>query len=89
MHSSNELQLGTFKITQLRLSPTRKPYGHPNIKWVARDLKSASNRVPIRETYFGLPERHNPNMDILSPENSFAEMILFWVLLLEKMPNMY
>ena len=66
----------------LRLSPTRKPYGHPNPKWVARDPKSASNRVPIRETYFGLPERHSPNMVILSPENPFAEMILFWILLL-------
>ena len=44
------------------LSPTKNPYGHPNPKWVARDPKSASNRVPIRETYFGLSERHNPNM---------------------------
>ena len=26
---------------------------------------------------FGLLERHNPNMDILSPGNSFAESILF------------
>jgi len=73
----------------LRLSPIRNPYGHPNPKWVARDQKSASNRVPIRETYFRLPERHNPNMGILSPKNPFAERILFWVLLLEKIPNMY
>ena len=73
----------------LRLSPTRNPYGHPNLKWVARDLKSASNIVLIRETYFGLPERHNPNMDILSPGNPFAERILFCVLLLEKIPNRY
>ena len=67
----------------------RNPYGHPNLKWVARDPKSASNRVPIRETYFGLPERHNPNMDILSSGNPFVERILFWVLLLEKMSNRY
>ena len=67
----------------------RNPYGHPNLKWVARDPKSASNRVPIRETYFELPERHNSNMGILSPENLFTEMIFFWVLLLEKIPNMY
>ena len=73
----------------LRLSPTRNPYRHPNQKSVTRDKKSVSNRVPIRETYFGLSERHNPNMSILSPENPFAETILFWVWLLEKMPNMY
>jgi hypothetical protein len=71
------------------MSPTRNPYGNPNPKWVARDPNSASNRVHIRETYFGLPKRHNPNMGILSPENPFAERTLFWVLLLEKMPNMY
>ena len=40
--------------TLVRLSPTMNPYGHPNPKWVARDLKSAFNRVPIREIYFGL-----------------------------------
>jgi len=33
--------------------------------------------VPIQEIYFELPEKHNPNMDIISPENPFAEMILF------------
>ena len=77
----------TFEF--LRLSSTWNPYGHLNPKWIARDLKSASNRVPIRETYFGLPERHNPNMSILCHGNLFVEMILFWVLLLEKMPNMY
>ena len=71
------------KSKGLRPSPIRNPYGHPNSKWVARDLKSASNGVPIRETYFGLPERHNPNMGIHSPRNPFAERILFWVLLLE------
>jgi len=73
----------------LRRSPTRNPFGHSNPKWVARDPKSASNRVSIQETYFRLPERHNPNMSILSPGNPFAERILFWVLLLEKMPNRY
>ena len=72
----------------LILSPTRNPYEHPNLKWVARDLKSASNRVPIWKIYFGLSEMHNPNMGILSPGNPFAEMILFWVLL-EKMLNRY
>jgi len=72
----------------MRLSPTRNPYGHSNPKWVAKDLKSASNRVPIWETYFGLSKRHNPNISILSLGNPFAEMIIFWVLLLEKMLNM-
>ena len=48
---------------------------HTNPKWIARGLKSAPNRVPIRETYFELSERHNPNMSILLPETSFAEMI--------------
>ena len=54
-----------------------------------RDPKSASNRLPIRETNFGLSKRHNPNMSILAPENPFTEIILFWVLLLEKMSNRY
>jgi len=63
----------TPTYAHVRLSPTGNPYEHPNPKWVARDLKSASNRVPIRETYFGLPERHNPNISIISPENPFAE----------------
>jgi hypothetical protein len=79
----------TVFSTLIRLSLTRNSYGNLNPKWVARGPNSTSNRVPIRETYFGLPERHNLNMDILSPGNSFAERILFWVLLLEKMPNRY
>ena len=51
--------------------------------------KLASNRLPIREIYFGLSDRHNTNISILFSENSFAEMILFWVMLLEKMSNGY
>ena len=47
---------------------TSNPYGHLNLKWVARDPKSSSNRVPIWETYFGLPDRHKPNLSILSPD---------------------
>jgi hypothetical protein len=43
---------------------------------------------PIEYLYarliFGLQQRHNPNMSILSPGDSFAERVLFWVLLLEK-----
>ena len=62
---------------QIRPTPTRNPYRHPNPKWIAIDLKSASNRLPIRKIYFTLPERYNLNMDILSPENTFAERILF------------
>jgi hypothetical protein len=73
----------------VRLSPTSDPYEHPYSKWVARDLKSASNRLPIRKIHFRLPERHNPNMSIFSLENPFAERILFWVMLLEKMSNEY
>ena len=73
----------------LLLTVSNKRPIYPNPKWVTSDPKSASNRVPIREIYFGLPERHNPNMGILSPVNPFAERILFWVLLLEKMPNGY
>ena len=61
----------------LRLSPIGDSYGHLNLKWVARDPKSSSNRVPIWETYFGLLERHNPNIGILSSRNPFTEMILF------------
>jgi hypothetical protein len=61
----------------LRLSPTSDPYGHPNPKWVVRDPKLTSNKLSIRETFFELSERHNPNMSILSPKNSFAEKIFF------------
>ena len=78
-----------MNIASLRPSTTRNLYGHSKPKWVVRDLKSVSNRVSIQETYFGLSERQNPNMDILSPGNPFAEMILFWILLLEKIPNRY
>ena len=53
------------------------PKENPNPKWVTSDPKSASNRVPIREIYFGLIERYNPNMSILSPVNLFTERILF------------
>jgi len=52
-------------------------------------IKLRIGRPKINETYFGLPERHNPNIDILSSGNPFREMILFLVLLLEKIPNMY
>jgi hypothetical protein len=74
-----------FSIIQHRwLSPTDDPYGHPNPKWILDGIVSASNRVPICETHFGLQQRHNSNMSILSPEDSFAGRVLFWVLLLEK-----
>jgi hypothetical protein len=79
----------TSNSATLRLSLIGDLYGYPNPKWVAGDSKSASNRVPIRETHFGLSERHNPNMSIISPRNPFAERILFWVLLLEKISNRY
>ena len=70
-------------------SPMVVPYGHPYLKWVSNDTVSASNRASICETYFGLQQRHNPNMSILSPGDSFAERVLFWVLLLEKTKNRY
>ena len=47
------------------------------------DTVSASNRIHIYETHFGLQQRHNPNMSILSPGDLFAERVLFWVLLLK------
>jgi hypothetical protein len=50
---------------------------------------SVSNRVSIYETYFELLQTHNPNMSILSPGDSFAEIILFWAMLLEKIKNGY
>ena len=59
------------------VSPTRNVHENSNSKWVARDLKLAFNRVPIQEIYFGLTERHNSNMGILSPKNLFAERIFF------------
>ena len=61
----------------LRRSPIGDSYGHPNLKWVAGDSKLVSNRVPIRETYFGLSDRHNPNMSIIFPGNPFAERFFF------------
>ena len=88
-HGPARQRLLSAALLQYRTVSTRNLYGYPNSKWIARYLKSASNRVSIRKTYFGLPEKHNSNIDILSPENQFTESILFWVLLLEKMPNMY
>jgi hypothetical protein len=67
--------LEIFKNT-FRLSPTRDTYEYPNPKWVAEEPKSVSNRKPILKTYFGLPERHNPNISVLSPRNLFAKRIL-------------
>ena len=71
-----------------RLSPMDDP-GDPNPKWVVDGTVSASNRILICETHFGLQQRHNPNMSILSPGDSYAERVLFWVLLLEKTKNGY
>jgi len=71
----------------VRLSPICDLYEHPNPKKVAEDLKSAFNRLPIRETYFELYERYNSNMSIISPENPFAGRILFLVILSENMSN--
>jgi hypothetical protein len=65
------------------------PYGHRNLKWVVDVTVSASNRIPICETHFELQQRHNPDMSILYPGDSFAERVLFWVLLLEKTKNGY
>ena len=42
------------------------------------DNVSASNRISICETHFGLQQMHNPNMSILSPGDSFAERVLFF-----------
>ena len=78
-------KIGRRRLTDVFPIKNRRP----NLKWIARDTKSVSNRVSIRVTYFGLPERHHPNMGILSPGNLFTERILFWVLLLEKIPNRY
>lgn len=66
----------------------RDLYRHPNLNWV-RDPKSASNILSIRVNYFGLFDRYNSNMNILSSENPFIEKILFGVMWLEKMPNSY
>ena len=67
------LSFALYSTVKLRLSPTRSLYGHPNLKWVVKYLKSFFNRVTIRENYFGLPERHNLNMGIISPRNIFAK----------------
>jgi hypothetical protein len=57
------------------------PYGNPNPKWVLDDTVSASNRLPVCETHFGLQQRHTGD--------SYAERVLFWVMLLEKTKNEY
>lgn len=36
-------------------------------------------RVSIREIHLGCQERHNLNMSIVSPEDLFAQIILFWI----------
>ena len=61
----------------MRLSSIDDLYGHLNSKLIVENLKSASNRVPIWETHFGLSERHDLNMSILSSGNPFAERIFF------------
>jgi hypothetical protein len=57
---------------------------NPNPKWVSNTIPIASNKVFIWKTHFGCQERHNPNPSILSPEDPYAERVVFWVLLLEK-----
>ena len=47
-------------------SPMDAPYGLPYPKWLFNGTVSASNRVPICDTHFGLQQRHNPNISILS-----------------------
>jgi hypothetical protein len=71
------------------MHPTGDPLGYPNLKWISNIIPIASNRVPIWKTHFGRQERHNPNLNILSPGDPFAERVVFWVLLLEKTKNRY
>jgi len=61
----------------LRLSPTEDSFGNPNLKWVCSTIPIVSNRVPIQKTHFGYQDRHNPNLGILSPRDSFAESVVF------------
>jgi hypothetical protein len=64
---------GHYFLVILGLAPTDDSYGHLNLKWVLDGIVSAFNRVLICETYFGLQERHNLNMSILSS----VEKVLF------------
>jgi len=73
----------------VRLSPIGDPSGDPNPKWVSNRIPLASKRVPIWKAHFLYQERYNPNLNILSLGDSFVEMILFGVLLLEKTKNGY
>ena len=63
----------------------RRPITKPK----SNTIPIAFNRVPIWKTYFKSQKRHNPNLSILSPRDPFAEMVVFWVLLLEKTKNKY
>jgi hypothetical protein len=55
--------------SESRLSPIRDPLENPNSKWASNTIPIVSNKVPIRKTYFGYQERHNPNMCIISPQD--------------------
>jgi len=61
----------------LRRSPIDNPYGDLNPKWIMYGTVSAFNRIPICEIHFGLQQRHNINMSILSSEDLFAERVFF------------
>jgi hypothetical protein len=74
----------TKPCVRLGLSPTGDLLRNSNSKWVFNTIPIASNRVHIWKTHFGCQKRHNPNLSILSPGDSFAKKVVFWVLLLEK-----
>ena len=66
-----------------------KIYLRTQTKIVSITIPIAFNRVSIQKIHFGYQERHNLNLGILSPRDSFAESVVFQVLLLEKTKHRY
>jgi hypothetical protein len=75
LHYESEHCLGCH--LELRLSPTGDALRDLNLKWVSNQIPIASNRVTIRKTHFSCQERHNSNLNIIYPEDPFAERVLF------------
>ena len=44
------------------------------LRWYGIDIQKSI----YMQTYFGLQQRHNPNISIISPVDSFVEIVLFW-----------
>ena len=64
-------------------------YGYLYLKCVSNGTVLVFNRAFICEIHFGLQQRRNSNISILSYRDLFTENVLFWILLLENNKNKY